>query len=299
MSTKKYICKYCGKEFDSPQKLGGHVSRCKNNPNYSVYIKTIKSTKNKNNPIKKYECICKICGKKYILYLKQNDFIKGKYKKTCSITCAHKLSTKNTDWSTTSKHISEKSKHIAWNKGKIFKNGKWVNNEKINSICICPICNKEYLYNGKKYCSLECSNIGRKQNISKALKNNPNSGGLRPNAYKKYKSGLYHGIHCDSSWELAFVIYCEEHNICIKRNKKYLIYTYKNKEYKYYPDFVIDNQLYEIKGYENDKALSKHAQHPEVIYLDKYKMKPYINYVINKYGKDFIKLYDRLDKQIE
>ena len=27
-------CKYCGKEFDNPQKLGGHVTHCKMNPNY-------------------------------------------------------------------------------------------------------------------------------------------------------------------------------------------------------------------------------------------------------------------------
>ena len=28
-----YKCKYCGKEFDSPQQLGGHIGRCKGNPN--------------------------------------------------------------------------------------------------------------------------------------------------------------------------------------------------------------------------------------------------------------------------
>jgi len=49
-------------------------------------------------------------------------------------------------------------------------------------------------------------------------------------------------------------------------------------------------------GYENCRAKEKHNQHPEVIYLDKYKMKKYLDYVISKYGKDYIKLYDRLDK---
>lgn len=32
MEDKKHICKYCGKEFESSRKLGGHVSRCKLNP---------------------------------------------------------------------------------------------------------------------------------------------------------------------------------------------------------------------------------------------------------------------------
>ncbi len=27
-----YKCKYCCKEFESPQKLGGHIIRCKGNP---------------------------------------------------------------------------------------------------------------------------------------------------------------------------------------------------------------------------------------------------------------------------
>ena len=40
-------CKYCGKEFDNPQKLGGHVTHCKMNPNYD------KNKLNCNNFIKK------------------------------------------------------------------------------------------------------------------------------------------------------------------------------------------------------------------------------------------------------
>ena len=84
-----------------------------------------------------------------------------------------------------------------------------------------------------------------------------------------------------------------------ERNHNFLRYTFENKEYKYYPDFIINGVLYEIKGYENDKAKAKHEQHPEVTYLDKQKMQKYLNYVINKYGNDFIKLYDRLDKQVE
>jgi hypothetical protein len=32
MEDKKHICKYCGKEFESGIKLGGHVVGCKLNP---------------------------------------------------------------------------------------------------------------------------------------------------------------------------------------------------------------------------------------------------------------------------
>jgi glutathione synthase/RimK-type ligase-like ATP-grasp enzyme len=38
---KKHICKYCGKEFETAQKLGGHVSRCELNPKYKSTIAKI------------------------------------------------------------------------------------------------------------------------------------------------------------------------------------------------------------------------------------------------------------------
>lgn len=299
METNKHICKFCGKEFETSVKLGGHVSRCKENPKYKETINKIQETRkenlNINNPVEEHICKCQYCGNDYKINIRHNTFIKGTYNKTCSSECAHKLTILNSDLKEKNKKISNSLKgNIPAIKGKIFKDGKWVINNDYKEILICPICGKEYKNNGLKYCSEKCKNIGWRNNLSKSLKGK--TGGLRPNAYKKYKSGLYHGIHCDSSWELAFVIYCEEHNINVIRNHKYLTYIFKNREYKYYPDFIINEQLYEIKGYENDKAKAKHEQHPEVIYLDKQKMQKYLNYVIAKYGDDFIKLYDRLDK---
>lgn len=302
MENNKHICKFCGEEFETGVKLGGHVSRCKENPKYKEIINKIwkrrKENLNINNPIEEHICKCQYCGNDYKINIRHNTFIKGFYNKTCSSECAHKLTIQNTDWNIAKQKISNSLKgKSSWIKGKQYINGQWVTNPNYKEILNCPICGKEYKNNGSKYCSKECSDKGRSINLSKALKGK--CGGLRPNAYKKYKSGLYHGIHCDSSWELAFVIYCEEHNINVIRNHKYLTYIYDNKEYKYYPDFIINEQLYEIKGYENDKAKAKHEQHPEVIYLDKQKMQKYLDYVITKYGKDFIKLYDRLDKQVE
>ena len=299
IEEKKHICKYCGKEFETGVKLGGHVARCKENPKYKDIINTVvnsrNSTINKNNPLEEHICKCKVCGNDYKVNIRHNQFLKGKYNKTCSLECAHKLTVNKTNLELKNKHISENSSHCSpWNKGKHYINNQWTKNPDWTPYKICSICGKEYKNNGLKYCSKECSDKGRSINLSKALK--AKSGGLRPNAYKKYKSGIYHGIHCDSSYELAFIIYCEEHNIKVERNKKFLTYIFNNQEFKYYPDFIIENKLYEIKGYENEKAKAKHEQHPEVIYLDKDKMKKYLKYVQEKYGKDFIKLYDKLDK---
>lgn len=62
-----YICKYCKKEFDSKQKLAGHVTFCKHNPNYLDNINKLKENRkninynNFKNNNKQY--ICKYCGK--------------------------------------------------------------------------------------------------------------------------------------------------------------------------------------------------------------------------------------------
>ena len=107
------------------------------------------------------------------------------------------------------------------------------------------------------------------------------------------KHGWYKGIWCDSSWELAFVIYHLENNLFIKRCNEFRTYKYKDKTYKYYPDFITDEGIFEIKGYCDEISQTKHNQHPDIkmIYFDD--MKIYLNYVIKKYGRNFIRLYDK------
>ena len=66
-----YKCKYCGKEFDNPYKLGGHISRCIKNPNYEENCKKCNNFKNlKTSGSKNFEklnapqvCYCKYCNK--------------------------------------------------------------------------------------------------------------------------------------------------------------------------------------------------------------------------------------------
>ena len=45
MENNKHICKFCGKEFETAVKLGGHVSRCKENPKYKETINKIQQTR--------------------------------------------------------------------------------------------------------------------------------------------------------------------------------------------------------------------------------------------------------------
>jgi len=84
------------------------------------------------------------------------------------------------------------------------------------------------------------------------MKNNPKAGGLREGSGKGHK-GWYKGYFCDSTWELAWVIYALDHNIKFERNKVGYSYTYKGKTHLYFPDFLLeDGSLVEIKGYMRD-----------------------------------------------
>lgn len=80
----------------------------------------------------------------------------------------------------------------------------------------------------------------------------------------RFKYGSYNGIRCDSSWELAFVLYHLDHNIAIVRCNEY--FTYKDNRgtnHLYFPDFVINGIYYEIKGWKSLKTEFKIRNFPE------------------------------------
>lgn len=110
------------------------------------------------------------------------------------------------------------------------------------------------------------------------------------------KRGYYQGYYCQSSWELAYVIYCLEHGIVVERNKQGFSYVWEGKTHTYFPDFYLpeSDRYVEIKGYYNEKTKVKEAQFDQqLIILKKNEMKPILEYVIEKYGKDFINQYDK------
>lgn len=58
----------------------------------------------------------------------------------------------------------------------------------------------------------------------------------------------FNNILFDSLPELAVYIYCVDHNITIYRPNIKFEYYVQNKKHYYFPDFIIDNALVEIKG---------------------------------------------------
>lgn len=137
----------------------------------------------------------------------------------------------------------------------------------------------------------------RKSKISSTMRKNPSSGGLRKGSGRG-KKGWFKGFWCDSSWELAWVIYNIDHNFDFKRNQIGFEYEYEGKIRKYYPDFLMMGTFYEIKGRrsfekmdEENKEKIRQFKNNLVILYEK-QMKPYLNYVTEKYGKDFVTLYE-------
>ncbi len=106
------------------------------------------------------------------------------------------------------------------------------------------------------------------------------------------KHGWYKGIWCDSSYELAWVIYHLDHNIPFSRNTDSFEYEFNGKTYQYYPDFVLDDKMIEIKGFVNEQTLAKIKSVPNLIVLMRDDLKKEFDYVVTTYGKDFIKLYN-------
>ena len=145
----------------------------------------------------------------------------------------------------------------------------------------------------------------RKKKISETMKKNPNAGGLRE-CSGKGQQGWYKGYYCDSSWELAVIIYWLDHNIQFNRCRETFDYIFDNSIHKYHPDFILETGEYvEVKGVEKtNQWKAKFEQFPKnkILYIiGKNQIEQYLSYVIAKHGKDFIKLYEkkRIVKKME
>ena len=119
---------------------------------------------------------------------------------------------------------------------------------------------------------------------------------------------LYDNIQFDSSWELYFYIYHSDLGHKVTKEPLELFYTYEGKEHSYYPDFEVDGQLYEIKGdmfFKDGQMINPFDKSQNGLFNAKYQcglknnvifikesdMTPIIEYVNNKYTKNFVPLF--------
>lgn len=117
---------------------------------------------------------------------------------------------------------------------------------------------------------------------------------------KMHKTYDYAGQNFDTGWELAFYIWYKDHGIELVHEPEGLKYKDRNgKEHFYFPDFKIGETYYEIKG----SQFFDVEGNPKDDYKDKFdfmrsigvvlirskEIKPYLKYVSEKYGKDFLR----------
>lgn len=292
-----YTCKYCQQEFEKSSALAGHVSHCSKNPNKKRTHEMYKNAARigRLNYISKhpelyaekdFDCTCNVCGNHYTVHITQKRFDKGDYRKTCSPRCAN-----------SHEHTQEWKDKIS----KGLKNSQKFYESYKNSLTkICKFCGKEFERKRKKdghlsgtdFCSKECLSAF----LSKNSKEKGCGGYISDKTYGH--AGKYKGIRCDSSWELAFLVYHLEHDMFIERCHEVRKYSFHDKELKYFPDFVTDKGIIEIKGRPDERSIAKHNQHPDIIIYNYDDVKPMIQYTKQKYGSNFWDvLYDKKESR--
>lgn len=185
-----FYCKYCGKEFETVQQLGGHTTCCKFNKN---------RTHNHSIPKHIYTFNCLKCNKEFKLELTENQYINGKHKKYCSRTCANSRV-----------HTNESKQKIS----KSLLDNKKSNNDKLKNIqhC-CRVCNRLYIFNKelfpgctKNVCSDACK-LYMKNNRKEFLSDNA----LQKLHLAGLKSVEKQSLHRRSKNEIYFYELCKKY----------------------------------------------------------------------------------------
>lgn len=267
-------CKWCNNLIVVEKQVlfASHVASCKMNPNVE---KRNKENSEKLKGILKVERFelnkeCPECGNIFSIIATKSEIKSNRTKKFCSRRCSNKR--------VHSEETKNKISNTLTEGGNRFTPPP---REKQVTKFTCIKCGEEgfdYRYNKNRKYHNDCW---------KSI-----SGGIRKGS-SRGKSGWYKGFWCDSSYELAFVIYNIDNNIEFRRNTNGFRYNYNNKNYLFYPDFIVNNKYIEIKNYKSDLTDSKISNFPhsiEVYYKEE--MKFYLDYVKNKYGKDYISLYE-------
>ena len=99
--------------------------------------------------------------------------------------------------------------------------------------------------------------------------------------YGEYGSGRF----CCSKCARAF-------STKAKRNTEKRKYEYQGTIKNYIPDFIVQGEFVEIKGYKSDQWEAKLKSNPDIKILYGKDLKEVFEYVNKVYGKDFIRLYE-------
>lgn len=312
-------CKTCGKEHDGNYGSGKYCClSCSNSHSHSMEtrekisakVKQSCEAKAKAKVIRHKRCLrcCNFFAVERVIHQELGEKIPEKEKKCCSRACAnkriHSNETKQKIARSAKKYANEnkeliargRNEHICYKCGQTF----YSHRKKLDYCQECELKSKGYKKVGEKFkkTCVECGEIYyrryKKSGDYCSGKCNPKMGGYRENSVKSYKAGTYDGISFDSSWELAFYLYCKDKEVQIERNKQGFPYFYDGKKRLYYPDFIINgNEYIEIKGYVQPETKFKLESFPyKITLMTRDELQPIFEHVSKSYGTDdFYKLY--------
>ena len=269
MKRNKIICPSCGQEI-SKANFSKHQRRHQEHP------ETFEIPKYKIN----HEGLdCQFCGKT----CKNNNSLRNHER-----LCKENPDRQDDTYLKNNLEKCHKKGHAAWNKG--------LTKEVDPRIKKSSEARKLYI---KEHGSLGSCGLTGANNVSSRpeVREKISLAMVQRYAYPRgwAKRGWYAGIWCDSSWELAYVLYAQDHNIKFIRNREYFEYVWEGCKHHYTPDFYlpdIDTYL-EIKGNYDQKAKAKKDQFErKLIIYQRAEMLPILQYVENTYGKNFTDLYD-------
>jgi hypothetical protein len=294
------MCQYCGKEFDSGQALGGHVIWCDENPDAYGEEEHERRTEQRYGSLEEFTITCDSnkCDEEFTVEEREKQFPK-KDNYFCCNSCARSFSTQGKreeinkkvsevlkGGSLSEDHIVNSGDFSVWDymeegrKLEVKKNIIQANtsSDTVGQTLTCPVCRERWVISGKgrKYCSMECYVLSPQ--------------------FGNGEGGTYNGDPYHSSWELAFAVYHEDHNIQFERIVgKRFSYNWQGEEKYYVPDFKYHGEHYvEVKGYKIAKDQAKWDHFPHKLEVLRWKeMQPILKYVRSTYGERFWEdLYD-------
>lgn len=259
MSVKKCICDICGMEV-SASNMSKHIRRHENHP------ETFKVSVYKLNHD---GLACQFCN---TIWKNRNSLCN--HERQCKANPNAQLSYFNV--------YNNLPGHIAWNKGLTKET-----DERMARVSEAHLGTSKPMSEETK----------QKLSASITLAYAEGRLGTRLHRLKHDRNyyGTYKGFECDSSYELAFIVYCLDHDITVSRNNDYFMYTFDGIKHKYFPDFVVDDQYIEIKGRVQEQDKAKWQQFPKdktLKIIAGNAIKKYIKYCKETYGSHFVELYD-------
>ncbi len=228
------ICKFCEQklEYKNVQSFGAHVVNCKLNPKRVVRHENISIKKTFLR--KEYKFNCKKCDNEYVLLLKETDFIKKKFRKTCSSKCSNGHYHSNETIIKISKSL--KGKKIPISK-RYYRGITYIERE-------CKICENKFLiepWRMKSFCSKSCSR--KNSSIKKMGDKNPMFG--KAPIHHKYQGGYYFSnkinknIRYRSSYELKALKILDNDISVVKYEYESIRIPYDNGKHNTIPDFIV------------------------------------------------------------